>query len=87
MASKTYEIPDGYVPVLIAFPASLINDAIEAFAYQAGYNETTDGAGAAIKAEKAKQAMVNSINQTIHAYKAQVALATVQASEQKVIAL
>lgn len=87
MASKTYEIPDGYIPVLIAFPASQINDAIEAFAYQGGYNEAVDGAGDGIKANKAKQAMVASINQTIHSYKAQVALATAQASEQKVIAL
>ncbi len=83
MATKTIDVPSGMVEVVLLLPATRLQDVIDTYAHQGGYNPVVDGSD---KATFAKRALAASIDQLVVSYKASIAVAT-QAVDQKITTL
>lgn len=84
--TKSITIPDGYVEVVILFPTSRVQNAIDTFAEIAGYDPEVHGGDAAQKTLFAINAMAAGIDTQVTARDVRIALATAQAI-QKIKAL
>ena len=83
MAVKSIDVPAGFTEVVLLFPTSRIQSAIDTFAENGGYNAAIHGSD---RAMFAKRSMASMIDQVMLSRDAQVAVANAT-STNKVTAL
>lgn len=75
MANRTFDIPDGYVPVVMLFPESRIQDVIDTYAEAGGYNPQIHGDTPEAKNTVAVNALAAQSEQLVSSRAARIAAA------------